>query len=261
LGQKRHLRAWPAAPKAAPNRGLGRITQTHKNQDEAITYLAISGETLETTPNHPFYLEKAVDNSKRPIPEGYQGLSEHWIGAGDLKPGDAIRKANGTTGIVQFVKTVRERSIKYNLTVDTAHTYFVGNGQWLVHNAGNTRYDFRGVTADSDVYSKGVHFKDNLLKGFELRIKPTHDPRVFMFEAVFAGQRGTKNETAAVAAALQAFENDPEFRKQLYSASQRVLTTLEGIVMQGGSNAAKAQKMQVETYFTMKGLAKVVGCE
>jgi hypothetical protein len=28
-----------------------------------------------------------------------------------------------------------QRSVKYNLSVDAAHTYFVGNGQWLVHNA------------------------------------------------------------------------------------------------------------------------------
>jgi hypothetical protein len=26
----------------------------------------------------------------------------------------------------------------YNLTVDEAHTFFVGDGQWLVHNCGPT---------------------------------------------------------------------------------------------------------------------------
>lgn len=34
----------------------------------------------------------------------------------------------------------------YNLTVDVAHTFFVGNGQWLVHNAGPCgNIGFRGL--------------------------------------------------------------------------------------------------------------------
>jgi hypothetical protein len=119
---------------ATGDTGYYAVTQTHKNQDQDITYLTISGEAIETTSNHPFYLEKQVDNSQRPIIKGHETLSNRWVGAGDLKPGDTIRKANGSSGVVQFVKTVKERSIKYNLTVDTAHTYFVGIGQWLVHN-------------------------------------------------------------------------------------------------------------------------------
>jgi hypothetical protein len=121
---------------ATGDTGYYAVTQTHKNQDQDITYLDISGEAIETTSNHPFYLEKQVDNSQRPIIKGHETLSKRWVGAGDLKPGDTIRKANGASGVVQFVKTVKERSVKYNLSVDAAHTYFVGGGQWLVHNTG-----------------------------------------------------------------------------------------------------------------------------
>jgi hypothetical protein len=32
----------------------------------------------------------------------------------------------------------------YNLTVDTAHTFFVGEGQWLVHNCGGSHVFWSG---------------------------------------------------------------------------------------------------------------------
>jgi hypothetical protein len=57
------------------------------------------------------------------------------VGAGDLKPGDKVRQADGTTGRVVLVKSVQETRTMYNLSVDTAHTFFVGEGQWLVHNS------------------------------------------------------------------------------------------------------------------------------
>ena len=32
--------------------------------------------------------------------------------------------------------TLEQSRVMYNLTVDEAHTFFVGDGQWLVHNSG-----------------------------------------------------------------------------------------------------------------------------
>ncbi|MCQ3938097.1 MAG: hypothetical protein DPW18_13765 [Chloroflexi bacterium] len=56
-----------------------------------------------------------------------------------LLSGDSCRheggqKADGTTGIVWLKWNVEKAQEMYNLTVDTAHTFFVGEGQWLVHN-------------------------------------------------------------------------------------------------------------------------------
>jgi hypothetical protein len=59
-----------------------------------------------------------------------------WVNAGDLDVGDAVRQADGTTGIVQAVVVVERRQPMYNLTVAVAHTFFVGEQQWLVHNVG-----------------------------------------------------------------------------------------------------------------------------
>jgi|LakMenEpi03Aug12_release.lakeMendotaPanAssembly.Ray.scaffolds.fasta_scaffold226868_3 hypothetical protein len=56
-----------------------------------------------------------------------------WVDAGELHVGDAVRQA----GIVQAVVVVQRSQPTYNLTVAVAHTFFVGEQQWLVHNANN----------------------------------------------------------------------------------------------------------------------------
>jgi hypothetical protein len=37
--------------------------------------------------------------------------------------------------LVWFKWNIEKKQEMYNFTVDTAHTYFVGDGQWLVHNS------------------------------------------------------------------------------------------------------------------------------
>ena len=52
----------------------------------------------------------------------------HWVKTGDLIVGDAVRQADGTTGMVLAVVVVQRRLPMYNLTVAVAHTFFVGDG-------------------------------------------------------------------------------------------------------------------------------------
>lgn len=49
--------------------------------------------------------------------------------------GSQIQRANGTTGLVAAIEFSYHSQLMYNLTVATAHTYFVGERQWLVHNS------------------------------------------------------------------------------------------------------------------------------
>ena len=53
---------------------------------------------------------------------------------GERQPGDEIRQASWDT---QFVYFVARPQPMCNLTVATAHTSFVGDEQWLVHNEGS----------------------------------------------------------------------------------------------------------------------------
>ena len=121
------------------------ITAVHRNIDPDITYLTIQdpeqgnkSEFIETTPEHPFYLATNVDTLPRPQPEGHADLSAKWVGAGHLKIGDQIKQADGTVGVITNVVTVQQTQQMFNLTVDEAHTFYVGQDGWLVHNQTRT---------------------------------------------------------------------------------------------------------------------------
>lgn len=60
---------------------------------------------------------------------------EGWVDAENLEIGDDIRRADGTTGAVEAIEFEETTQEMYNLTVGTAHTFYMGEGQWLVHNA------------------------------------------------------------------------------------------------------------------------------
>ena len=58
-----------------------------------------------------------------------------WVDAGELQLGEHIRQADGEYGVVQAVEVEQRPQVMFNLTVATAHTFFVGDQQWLVHNS------------------------------------------------------------------------------------------------------------------------------
>jgi len=45
-----------------------------------------------------------------------------------------VRRADGSYGVVSGVETIHLVQRMYNITVDWAHTYYVGDQAWLVHN-------------------------------------------------------------------------------------------------------------------------------
>ncbi|MCE9647408.1 MAG: hypothetical protein K8S20_15550 [Chloroflexi bacterium] len=69
-----------------------------------------------------------------------------------LQLGDDVRSADGGTGEVEQVTTEQTTAEMYNLTVDEAHTFTVGHGQWLVHNT----CDFRRIAYGSDELSRAA---------------------------------------------------------------------------------------------------------
>lgn len=98
--------------------GYYEVTDTFSHHDPVLTELVIDGEWIETTPEHPFYT-----------------LEEGWVPADELKPGMHVREADGDYELVWLKWNVRETQEMYNLSVDEAHTFYVGDGQWLVHNS------------------------------------------------------------------------------------------------------------------------------
>jgi RHS repeat-associated protein len=87
------------------------------HEDPITVNLTIDGEVIETTPEHPFLT-----------------VEGQWLPAAALQTGDEIRNAEWSAGTVEAIEFVAQPQTMYNFTVATAHTYFVGAGQWLVHN-------------------------------------------------------------------------------------------------------------------------------
>jgi hypothetical protein len=94
------------------------VTAVWVHHDPVLTYVTLDGEVIKTTPEHPFYTTEGK-----------------WVAAAALQIGDDIQQANWQTGVVEAVRFSRVGQPMYNLSVAQAHTYFVGQGQWLVHNA------------------------------------------------------------------------------------------------------------------------------
>ena len=97
------------------------VTNTIHHTDSTIIELKLETkdgkqETIETTIEHPFMTDSG------------------WVKAGFLRSGDRIKQAGEVFGKVLEARAVIKSQEMYNLTVDEAHTFFVGDGQWLVHN-------------------------------------------------------------------------------------------------------------------------------
>ncbi len=93
------------------------VTNVWVHWDPVLIVLIVNGETITTTPEHPFYTPM----------HGWLPYGALWVGAG-------LRRADGSAGIVESTKTVTRTERMWNLTVLTAHTYYVGDRQVLVHN-------------------------------------------------------------------------------------------------------------------------------
>ncbi len=114
------------------------------HEDPVIVYLTIDGETIETTPEHPFYTAEGK-----------------WVPAAALQPGYEIRTAAWGSGTVEKMGFSLRPQVMYNFTVAAAHTYFVGQEQWLVHNACKVSFQpIGGFTGD--VLTKGYHLNSDI---------------------------------------------------------------------------------------------------
>ena len=95
------------------------VTALYRNQRDDIIKLHVGEQIIETTDNHPFWVE-----------------GKGWVFADELQVGDKLQKADGsnlTIDKVEFVK-LDEPVTVYNFTVADFHTYYVTNlGIW-VHN-------------------------------------------------------------------------------------------------------------------------------
>ena len=99
--------------------GLKKVQETYVHEVTELVHLTIDDEIIDTTREHPFFLE---------------GLG--FIAASELRAGDEIRLYDGSTGVVKSVEieTLENPVNVYNFEVEDWHTYYVGEEGALVHN-------------------------------------------------------------------------------------------------------------------------------
>ena len=122
-----------------------------KETDEILHVSTSDGETIDTTTNHPFYVEE-----------------KGWVAAGDLEVGDVLYTADGDEVEVTDLEleNLAEPILVYNLDVADFDTYFVGEYGVLVHNYGKNADDFElpssvksGAGVEGDFTRKGFSFR------------------------------------------------------------------------------------------------------
>jgi len=141
--------AWDETANAT---GYYPVTNVWVHWDLVLVVLIIDGETITTTPEHPFYTPM----------HGWLPAGELWVGAG-------LRRADGGTGIVESATTVTRTELMWNLTVDVVHTFFVGGGEWLAHNT-------CGVTSRiRDLQAAGVKDAHHVVQDAAVRDLPGYE--------------------------------------------------------------------------------------
>jgi hypothetical protein len=87
-----------------------------------IWHVHVGAQVIRSTAEHPFYVE-----------------DEGWVACQDLKIGDRLLAADGTTVTVDDLLDTGEYETVYNLRIQDYHTYFVGCDEWgfsvWAHNA------------------------------------------------------------------------------------------------------------------------------
>lgn len=95
------------------------VTQLFQNQKYTTYKVLVGDEIIETTDNHPFWVE-----------------GQGWVLAKELKAGDLLQQSNGNLLEIKDIHIIQHNSpvTVYNFTVADFHTYFVSDlGIW-VHN-------------------------------------------------------------------------------------------------------------------------------
>jgi RHS repeat-associated protein len=101
---------------------LHEVLRVTKRVADGVVRLRLSGRTLTTTQEHPFWVD-----------------GNGWVDAGELREGDNLWTIAGGHVAVESVEADYGPAIVYNLEVDGLHTYFVSDAEVLVHNKlGNT---------------------------------------------------------------------------------------------------------------------------
>jgi hypothetical protein len=130
-----------------------RVKRTFRRVSEKIVMVKAGKETIQTTPEHPFWV-----------------AGKGWVAAKELAKGDRLITPDEKVAVVGEARVEAVRgppAAVYNLEVENTHTYFVGRSGVWVHNA-CSKPDFivtpngtaMPTNQDFDVFKPGADITD-----------------------------------------------------------------------------------------------------
>jgi hypothetical protein len=154
--------------------------------DPQIEHLVLDSGTIETTPNHPYF-----------------SADRGWVDAGELAIGEQIRTDSGANAIVLSYTVEATPTPMWDITVEDAHSFFVGQAAVLVHNcavpAGGGSATQRIITEQLDDATLDAARREAM--GEVVAVKPNGMPYDHI-PKVQAGQQGLLNRIEELKAAL-----------------------------------------------------------
>ena len=116
------------------------VTRAWAHLDPAVAFVTLQGETIEATPWHRFYTDSG------------------WFRADELSLNVNILRADGTFGLVEEVRVRKTPQIMYDLAVDEAHTFYVGEQSWLVHSCDYLPSNARSTVSEDYIFKRLEQF-------------------------------------------------------------------------------------------------------
>ena len=195
---------------------LKTVVQLFRNTKTVKTTVTIESEDgtvdeIVSTPGHKYYLplNRANRNPKEELEHAsYEGLTEQWVSACELKAGDRVVLAQSGEltekvkyGIVKEVQTEQcEKYTTYNFEVEEYHTYFVGKICVCVHNAG-CGDNFKKYTSDEiakkyNISSNDFHrkVKRTIIDRARPNYKVGNNPNIMLDKAHNIAYQGAKGK-------------------------------------------------------------------
>jgi hypothetical protein len=133
-------RVW-AFDHASEHWQLRSVLECYQSRHEGdFVVLDVAGETITSTPGHPFWVIEGRALPARPQPDHVPAaparsrVSGRWVDAGDLQVGDVLLLKEERVATITSRRTRPASEPVYNFQVDDLHCYAVGAKQVLVHN-------------------------------------------------------------------------------------------------------------------------------
>ncbi|MBO5087696.1 MAG: DUF2380 domain-containing protein, partial [Lachnospiraceae bacterium] len=139
---------------------LKQVTAVSVTMTNTLVYVTMEdGTTINTTENHPFYVE-----------------GKGWCVAAELEIGDVCRTKEGQVEVVaSVVIEEQEEPIKvYNLTIEDNHTYYVSADEVLVHN-GCGNGDSETLLLETEKIISGKTEQHHIIPAFRGKSSPYAD--------------------------------------------------------------------------------------